>query len=132
MARRLNHSVMIVEDDDDIREMLKIILENQGYGVMTAVDGVNACEHITAGYRPSLILLDLRMPRMDGEEFIVQLRSGPAADIPVVVMSGNKIKEEDLQRMKSDGMLIKPIELDDILSVVQKFTGAPEANRLAS
>ena len=58
---------MVVDDDEDIREMAKLLLEGEGHRVATAADGLEAWQQLEAGEPPSLILLDLMMPRMDGE-----------------------------------------------------------------
>src|SRR5215467_13475789 len=86
---RASPLVMVVDDDEDIREVLRLFLQIDGYRVTTATDGVDALEQLKKTCeRPSLILLDLMMPRMDGEQFMKTLRAGPFADIPVVIMSG--------------------------------------------
>jgi CheY-like chemotaxis protein len=60
---------MIVDDDDDIRMALRIVLETFGYCVTTASDGAEALDKLEAGERPCLIILDLMMPGMDGQQF---------------------------------------------------------------
>src|SRR5262249_32726563 len=69
--------VVVVDDDEDIREIIKMILESDGYRVETVGDGMAAWQEITEHGAPSLILVDLMMPRMDGEGFMKMLRSSP-------------------------------------------------------
>ncbi len=112
--------VMVVDDDEDIREIVKLSLEASGYRVTTAVDGLEAWQHLNASAPPSLILLDLMMPRMDGEEFMKTLRSSPQANIPVVIMSGHNASNQKAEELKVNGCLTKPVELDELLGTVRR------------
>ena len=71
-----DEAVMIVDDDDDLREMLALIVGADGYETIEAVDGVDALEQIEHGSHPRLILLDLRMPGMGGTQVIEAARRG--------------------------------------------------------
>jgi two-component system, OmpR family, response regulator len=115
-------SIMVVEDDEDIREMLRLVLETDGYQVATAADGLDAWERIEKGWQPALIILDLMMPRMDGEQFLNKLRARFHNSIPVVVMSGQPGATQKARDLKADASLIKPVELDDLLPLVARFT----------
>jgi PAS domain S-box-containing protein len=91
--------VMVVEDDNSIREMMGKILKNAGWQVDLAENGCIALEHLKQNL-PALILLDLMMPEMDGFEFVSKLRQEPSyADIPVVVLTAKDITNEDRQRL---------------------------------
>ena len=93
--------VMVVEDDNSIREMMGRILKNAGWQVDLAENGCIALEHLQQNL-PSLILLDLMMPEMDGFEFVSKLRQEPSyADIPVVVLTAKDITTEDRRRLHS-------------------------------
>jgi PAS domain S-box-containing protein len=93
--------VMVVEDDNSIREMMGRILKNAGWQVDLAENGLIALEHLKQNL-PALILLDLMMPEMDGFEFVSILRQEPSyADIPVVVLTAKDITTEDRQRLHS-------------------------------
>jgi PAS domain S-box-containing protein len=93
--------VMVVEDDNSIREMMGRILKNAGWQVDLAENGCIALEHLQQNL-PALILLDLMMPEMDGFEFVSKLRQEPSyADIPVVVLTAKDITTEDRQRLHS-------------------------------
>jgi CheY-like chemotaxis protein len=115
---------MIVEDDEDIREMLRLVLEANGYRVATAADGLEAWEHLADNWQPALIILDLMMPRMDGEHFLKKLRASSQSGISVVVMSGQPGAIQKARELKADGSLIKPVELDDFLQTVERFIPA--------
>src|SRR5262245_59582395 len=79
-------SVLIIEDDPDIREALAEILEDEGYATVLAGNGREALDHLAKSEMPALILLDLMMPIMDGWQFRDEQRRSPSyAAIPVVV-----------------------------------------------
>jgi len=113
--------LMVVDDDEDIRDVLKIVLEIDGYRVATATDGLDAWEQLHSSEPPSLILLDLMMPRMDGERFIKTLRESPFAEIPVVIISGHKEASDKAKELDGDYCLMKPVELDELMAVVHRF-----------
>ena len=72
-----NHRILIVEDDDDIRETLREVLVAEGYNVEVAKDGVEAYNKLQASEHASLVLLDMMMPNMDGESFLAALKTHP-------------------------------------------------------
>ena len=113
--------VIVADDDEDIREILKLILEAEGYRVKSAADGVEAWLQVVAREPPSLILLDLIMPRMDGECFMKILRAGPFAYVPAVILSGNKTDSEKIAELKADGFMKKPVGLDELMGIVHRF-----------
>jgi CheY-like chemotaxis protein len=115
--------ILVVDDDDSIRELMTIILESQGYEVETAEDGAEALERVRRGSPPSLVLLDLMMPGMDGIAFLRELRSDDdLSGVPVVVISGDQRATHRLGRMDVQDCMMKPIELDDLLQTVPRFT----------
>lgn len=113
--------VMVVDDDEDVREIMQLVFETAGYRVLTAADGLEAWQDLRLGHRPQLILLDLMMPRMDGEQFMRTLRNSPMADIPVVIMSGHSAGHDRAKELQADSWLTKPIDLDDLLATVRRF-----------
>jgi CheY-like chemotaxis protein len=122
--------VLIVEDDDEIRESLADVLEDQGYSVAATANGVEALEALRAGGpRPCLIFLDLMMPLMDGRGFRDdQLRDDELAAIPVVVISAFRDVAADASALSADAWLKKPLRLADVVGVARRFcTGCHEA-----
>ena len=80
--------ILVVEDNDDVREMMAVTLELEGHQVSTAVNGRDALEQLRTGDKPCVILLDLMMPVMNGWELRREIESDPAlADVPVIVIS---------------------------------------------
>jgi CheY-like chemotaxis protein len=116
--------VLVVDDDAAIREVVQAIVETEGYRVITAADGAEALGHLRSGVRPGLILLDLRMPGMDGRAFReVQAADPVLSTIAVVVISG----DSDAPRVaRGLGLecLPKPVSLDRLLSVVKRQCAA--------
>jgi CheY-like chemotaxis protein len=123
-------AVMIVDDDVDIRELIKMLLEADGYRVNLAADGVDAFEQLQAGTRPALILLDLMMPRMDGEQFLKQIRGSGFANIPVVIISGHCAVQKKAEELNVV-CLMKPVECAELLKTVRRFARARSKDDVA-
>jgi len=113
--------VLVVEDDPDIRDAIRQILELEGYKVFTTSNGKEAIDLLRKIESPCLILLDLMMPIMNGWEFLeVQRGNHILADIPVVIATaGTDIKNLP----KTAGFMRKPVDLDALLSRVRQFCG---------
>lgn len=110
-------TVMVVEDDEDIRDSVRDILEGEGYQVCTAANGQEALAALLRAARPCLILLDLMMPVMDGQQFLARLRSQPSfADIPVVVVSAISNAAP-----AAEDFIKKPFDADVLIKAVKKY-----------
>jgi CheY-like chemotaxis protein len=120
-AMTMPRPVMVVDDDAAIREVVEAVFEAEGYRVLTAADGAEALRLLRAGPEPGVILLDLRMPRMDGRTFReMQLNDPSLAGLPVVVISGDHDARRVAAELGSE-LLLKPINLERLLSVVRRF-----------
>lgn len=110
--------LFLIEDEPDIRDSLKEILEGEGYEVCTAANGAEALATLETIPAPQLILLDLLMPVMNGTEFLKEQGKRPSiANVPVVVLSA------DTTRKPVEGVSLhvkKPIDLTELLDVVRK------------
>jgi CheY-like chemotaxis protein len=116
-------TVLVVDDDADIRETMTILLEAEGYRALPAADGREALEQLHARDDVGLILVDLRMPRLSGTDFVKALRADPRlARIPVVVMSGDNEAGAMALSLGANGCLAKPVELESLLRTVGRFT----------
>jgi CheY-like chemotaxis protein len=114
--------VLVVEDERDAREALVHYLRIFGYGPVGAANGLEALEVLRAGARPSLILLDLVMPEMDGWELLRELERDPELrQIPVAVTTGHG--GSSVVPHRTAGTFYKPIFLPQLLSVVRRFCG---------
>lgn len=113
--------VLVIDDDADIREAFKLLLEASGHQLATAADGAEALALLRDGIHPRLILLDLMMPGMNGFEFRAeQLRDPVLAAIPVVIISGDgRIAEK--ARPLGLPWLLKPIDLDELLETMSRY-----------
>lgn len=118
-----SQSILLIEDDDTIREVIQEALQIEGYHVRTAINGREALALIQNGLEPSLILLDLMLPVMSGWEFLDILRrhSNPAiSKLPVIIMSaaGNAALTAV---EKAQGYVQKPLDLEILFKEVEKF-----------
>jgi two-component system chemotaxis response regulator CheY len=111
-----------VDDDEDIREMLGQLLRLEGFEAETASDGLDALDRLRASAHPfALILLDLRMPRFNGIDFMLVARRDPAlASIPILVMSGDTSARTAAQQAGAKGCLLKPVDVDELIAVVRR------------
>lgn len=115
-------TVLVVEDDEPSRELVRDMLEKDKYTVIEARNGLEGLERLATTV-PELILLDLMMPEMDGFEFAEEVRSNPAyADIPIVVMTAKDITPEDRSRL--DGNVTRVLQKgaysrDDLLKEIR-------------
>jgi DNA-binding response OmpR family regulator len=114
-------SILIVEDDDGVGETLASILREEGYLVETASNGEAALRIIAdARSLPSLILLDLMMPQMDGIHFRTRQLADPALRaIPVVIISARPDVALRAAELHADDFLQKPMSFEELLHVVQ-------------
>ena len=121
----MSFTILLVEDDLDVREALAETLREEGYAVDCATDGIEALDYLRGGGRPGLILLDLMMPRMSGSEFRMLQRTDPLlAQFPVVLLSADGRMREKAATLETAGAIRKPIDLDELLEVIERFRAA--------
>ena len=120
LGRIPEEPILIVEDDDDCREMLAALLVSHGYHIVTAENGAEALM-VARQYQPCLILLDLMMPVMDGEEFRrTQLADPQIRDIPIVIVSARLGAHEIGRRLGAVGTIPKPLDLDEVAATIEE------------
>jgi CheY-like chemotaxis protein len=113
--------ILLVDDDEDIRAVLALVLAAAGHQVEQARDGVDALARLRRVV-PDLMLLDMMMPRMDGEELLRTVRRDRRlADVPVVLLSGHQSAREKAAELGADGCLVKPIELEDLVATIDRL-----------
>jgi two-component system chemotaxis response regulator CheY len=113
--------VLVVDDDKGIREFVRTVLSDEGYDVAEATDGQQALDRV-AQRRPDVILLDMRMPVMDGWEFARTYREQPGPHAPIVIVTAALDVAKDAKEIGADGFLAKPFQLDDLLQLVQQHS----------
>lgn len=111
--------VLVVDDDDDICELLREALTDEGFAVATVPHGAAALE-LVKHHQPAVIIVDLRMPIMDGWAFVEQYRrvAKPAASI--LLLSALKDVEESARRLGADGFIRKPFELAEVTAAIER------------
>ena len=118
-------SILVVDDDLSIRHTVSEILEMEGYAVKTASDGAEALAMVERA-RPALVLLDMRMPVMDGWGFAREIRAR-GLHLSILVMTAAQDARNWAQEIGADGYLAKPFELMDLLNAVERLGGPPTA-----
>lgn len=114
--------VLVVDDDDDLRELLSMVVTRAGYDAETAWDGKQAVEMIEAR-PPDLVILDLMLPRYGGFEILRRLQQGPLSTLPIVVVTGryNDPATASLVRAESNvvALLPKPVDTQGLTDLLQ-------------
>ena len=118
--------MLVVDDDDVIRQLITVNLELEGFEVIPAVDGQDALDKVKDA-RPDVVTLDVMMPRVDGWEAAARLRADPeTAHIKVILLSA-RAQESDIQRGERigvDAYLTKPFDPDELIDVVRRMVAA--------
>ena len=116
--------ILVVEDHADLREMLAVLLESEGFSVQTATNGVEALARLSEA-KPALILLDLMMPVMTGDEFRERQLADPRySDVPVICMTAAHDGAVRAERIHADEFFQKPIDFEALMSVVRHRVGS--------
>jgi len=115
-------SILIVDDDDDIRTTLSELLETMQFAVVAAPDGLEALNKLREGARPDMIFLDLMMPVMDGYEFMLELRKHAVlAKIPIVIITAAGNARGEAQKLGAAGHLQKPFKIDELFATIDRL-----------
>lgn len=117
--------VLVVEDDPDLLALLEMVLADAGHRVRTAAHGAEALERV-AEELPAVILLDMRMPVMNGWEFARELRARYGHVCPIVVLTAAENAEQRAAEIGAEGWLAKPFDIEDVLAAVARHL-APHA-----
>ena len=120
-------TVLVVDDDGDLLEVLGEVIEQEGYRAVTATSCDSALALLREGETPCVILLDLKMPGMGGEEFRrLQLAEPRFAGIPVVGFTGLANAETDARRLALASYLRKPVKLHHLLETIAHYCSDPD------
>jgi signal transduction histidine kinase len=127
--RALGKTLLIVEDDKDIREALDGLLSMEGYQVAGCANGLEALQYLRRSPAPDVILLDLMMPVMDGWQFRVEQKKDPAlASIPVVALSADNTPKA--AAIDAEAYLKKPVDFDTLLGTIERLVLRLDHQRL--
>jgi CheY-like chemotaxis protein len=129
MSEAWQRTVLVVEDDPDVQEVVGECLKIHGYNVAQASNGAEALQylsHLRGDPAPSLILLDLMMPTMNGREFLARRVGYPdLAQIPVVVLTAASDPRYELRDLPPTSVLRKPFDLEVLLARVNYLSNGP-------
>ncbi|MFN0072479.1 MAG: response regulator [Chloroflexota bacterium] len=118
-AVQARQRILVVDDEPELREIVQLVLEEDGYEVLTASDGQEGLESVLS-LQPDLVLLDMSLPVMSGEEFAAGLRAAVTHPVPIIVMSAAGTIVERAARIGAVGSVSKPFDLDDLSAAVRK------------
>ncbi len=115
-------SVLVVEDDPDLLTLIEMIIADAGYRVRTAPEGRAALSRVDEEM-PGVILLDMRMPGMNGWDFAREFRARHGPACPIVVVTAAENARRRAEEIGAEGWLAKPFDLDDVLAAVGRHLG---------
>ena len=116
----MKKKILIAEDDKAIIDVVKIILEGEGYEVLTADQGATVHQNIAA-HSPNMIFMDIWLFGEDGGKIAKEIKANPQTQkIPLVLMSANNETEKITKSVGADDFLLKPFNIDDLLYIVRK------------
>jgi len=115
--RRLSTPILVVEDDPQLRVMFQLLLEGEGYPVVAAADGLEALRAVR-NMRPSLVILDLELPLLDGQAVAFELRAAYGPTLPIVVVTATGQHAPVTDGIDPSADLHKPFDVDGFLTLV--------------
>ena len=116
--------ILVVDDDPDLREFLQLMLTSMGFEVTSAANGQEALDDME-GHDPDLILLDMKMPVMNGWEFCRALEGRDSRRPPIVVLTAAPDPAGRAAEVHAEGWLGKPFEYADLEAIVRRFAKSP-------
>jgi CheY-like chemotaxis protein len=123
-GERSSTVVLVVDDDPEIRDVVRWLLEDEGWTVETASDGRDALQRATRA-RPALIVLDMGLPIMSGEEVAIRLQEVYVDPPPIIVVSADGRAGEKAARIGAASYLHKPFDVDTLAMLVRRALGNP-------
>lgn len=111
-------TILVVDDDEAILVLMRRLLRQSGFNPLTASSGVEALQHLLTS-PPDLVLLDLSLEDVDGEQFMDQVRE-QGRRIPVLIVSGRNLSEDEIRTIGAVGALQKPFEVADLIRSIHR------------
>src|SRR3954469_17107441 len=118
-SRVTSARVLVVEDEPDLRDIARIVLEEDGFDVATESDGKSGLEKMLS-WKPDVVLLDMGLPVMTGEEFVAGMRETVPNPPLLIVMSAAGTISERAERLGAVGCIAKPFDLDELSAAVRE------------
>jgi DNA-binding response OmpR family regulator len=115
----LGQTILVIDDDPDVRGMLGILLNHAGYDVVTAVDGADGLAR-AGDQRIGLVLLDIHMPRLEGDAFCRAYREH-GGRAPIIVITAAEVDRETVTRYGADAYIAKPFDIDVVQQTVAQY-----------
>jgi CheY-like chemotaxis protein len=113
-------TVLVVDDDAEIRQALLELLEDEEYGVILAANGKEALDLVAAGLKPDVILLDVMMPVMDGWHFLsARLKHPELIEVPIIIISAGQEAEREARKVGVFEVAKKPLHVDDLIRRIE-------------
>jgi DNA-binding response OmpR family regulator len=119
---RARPRALVVDDDESIRQFIEMALADDGFDVTLAEDGRSALA-AAARIKPDVILLDMRMPGVDGWRFAEAYRAKPGPHAPILVLTAARNAAESAAEIRADAYLAKPFELAELLRLLNVLIG---------
>jgi CheY-like chemotaxis protein len=116
-----NPTVLVVDDDAEIRQALAELLQDEEYSVLLAANGKEALDLIARGLKPDVILLDVMMPVMDGWHFLsARLRDPDLVEVPIIIISAGQEAEREARKVGVFEVAKKPLHVDDLIHRIEE------------
>jgi CheY-like chemotaxis protein len=119
--------ILVAEDEDSVRQMVALALKAIGYRTTVFADGAAAAEAIDGGTVPDAVLLDVRMPRMNGIDLVRHIRAhGPTAAVPVVAMSAysDELQAREMIEAGANAFLAKPFTIEELRATMDSLASS--------
>lgn len=114
-------TILVADDDEAIVEAMQMLLEDDGYAVITTIDGKNVKK--LCSRKPDMIFLDIWMSGIDGKTICLDIKKDPVTShIPIVLFSANRDTREISLECGADDFILKPFEIKDLLALAHKYT----------
>ena len=123
-------TVLVAEDEDNVRLMVAAVLRQRGFDAVLCVDGQDALEQIERADHVDAVLADIRMPRVDGVELARRIRQVPRwSALPIIAMSAynDEVQEREVRAAGADAFLPKPFTVADLVQVLEELLGTPRS-----
>lgn len=120
----MSNSILVVEDNDDLQILFRLVLESEGYEVAIADNGKDAIR-LLEEMQPQLVLMDIMMPGVSGIEVSRSIKQQQSyKTLPILLVSAvDRLKEQQLNYSQANGVLYKPFDLDNLLDRINELTG---------